>query len=525
MRAATWGMSLAGIVVAVAAGGPLAQGGVTVSQGRFVDGEGRHVILHGVNIGAKHKTTQYMSWHGPTEFAQMRQWGFNCVRLLIIWAAIEPKPGEYDEVYLSRIDERIAWAKRQGLGVILDMHQDLWGEKPGGDGAPDWATLDKGRPHYRLGIVWSDAYLVSPMVQTAFDSFWANAPGPDGVGIQDRFALAWQHVAKRYADEPAVIGYDLLNEPFVGSPILIASAKTWPYFIEALGAKCPLDALRRIARFGRDPSSRLEIFHRFADLDFYKAYVGAATDVFQAFERDKLQPMYRRVARAIREVDAKHILFVEPSVTANQGVLSALEPIRDEQGKVDPLQALAPHAYDMTTEIHGSGSSSAARTALIYERLADKAAQLNMPLLIGEWGALGTASDPMATATASVRQLERFLASDTYWYFNRGIEQKDFFKLLQRPYPAAVAGKLHSYHADPSTGRFECVWREDPDITAPTRIYLPANWYPDGFELTIEPRGPGHRIERVRSTDRDGYLNIKPLDRAGIRRVEVAPKP
>ncbi len=522
MRATTRAVLLGCLFVSCATSVLRGEPFVTIRQGRFVDADGRHVILHGINIGGKHKSTDYLSWHGPTEFAQMRQWGFNCVRLLIIWAAIEPEPGQYDEAYLSRIDERIAWAKRQGLGVILDMHQDLWGEKAGiGDGAPVWATLDKGRPHYRLGLIWSDAYLVSPLVQTAFDSFWANAPGPDGVGIQERFALAWRHVAERYADEPAVIGYDLFNEPFPGSPILIGAAKTWPYFVEALDAEGPLDMLFRLSRLGRDPSSRFALYSRFSDLDFYKAYIGAGEEVFQAFERDKLVPMYRRVGRAIREVDDRHILFVEPCIMANQGVLSALEPIRDERGEVDRLQALAPHAYDMTTEMEGAGGAHGSRIELIYERLAEKAADLGVPLLIGEWGALGSATNPLETAKANVRQFERFGASDTYWYFNRRIEERDYFEMIQRPYPAAVAGELRRYHADPGSGRFECVWEEDPSIEAPSRIYLPANWYPKGCAMKIEPPGPGHRFERVRSTEPDGYLNIKPLGRACLRRVEV----
>src|SRR5206468_2013299 len=60
-------------------------------------------------------------------------------------------------------------------------------------------------------------YLAMPALQHAFDHFWANDPGPGGVGLQDRYAAAWRHVAERFAGNRYVLGYDLLNEPWPGS--------------------------------------------------------------------------------------------------------------------------------------------------------------------------------------------------------------------------------------------------------------------------------------------------------------------
>src|SRR5690606_26464663 len=65
--------------------------------------------------------------------------------------------------------------------------------------------------------LWSDAYLTSPAVHEALDAFWANAPGPTGVGLQDSFAAMWAQVATRVGAHPAVVGYDLLNEPTPGT--------------------------------------------------------------------------------------------------------------------------------------------------------------------------------------------------------------------------------------------------------------------------------------------------------------------
>ena len=42
--------------------------------------------------------------------------------------------------------------------------------------------------------------------------------GIGGVGLQDRYAAAWGHVASRFASAQHTIGFDLLNEPWPGTP-------------------------------------------------------------------------------------------------------------------------------------------------------------------------------------------------------------------------------------------------------------------------------------------------------------------
>ncbi|MEW6354960.1 MAG: hypothetical protein AB1696_01425 [Planctomycetota bacterium] len=55
-------------------------------------------------------------------------------------------------------------------------------------------------PFTKVAGAWYLSYS-SPAVIKAFDNFWANRPGPDGVGIQDRFIAAWQYVARRFRDD------------------------------------------------------------------------------------------------------------------------------------------------------------------------------------------------------------------------------------------------------------------------------------------------------------------------------------
>jgi endoglycosylceramidase len=54
-------------------------------------------------------------------------------------------------------------------------------------------------------------------MQRAFDNFWANAEGPDGVPLQTHYATSMSTVAALVADQPYVLGYDTMNEPWPGA--------------------------------------------------------------------------------------------------------------------------------------------------------------------------------------------------------------------------------------------------------------------------------------------------------------------
>ena len=186
-----------------------------VENQRFVDTQNREVILNGINHVVKDPAQNYLYPDDEQLFQTFREYGFNCIRYGIIWDGLEPEPGVINEEYLQEIDKRVQWAEENGIWLILDMHQDLFSRKFS-DGAPLWATLDQEKPH-QTGAIWSDAYLMSPAVQQAFDSFWQNAPAEDGVGIQDHYIQVWKVLADRYKNSPAVAGFDVMNEPFMGS--------------------------------------------------------------------------------------------------------------------------------------------------------------------------------------------------------------------------------------------------------------------------------------------------------------------
>jgi endoglycosylceramidase len=431
------------------------------------------------------------------------------------WAAIEPECGKYDEAFLDRLAERLKWARENGIWVVLDMHQDLWGEAPpiNGDGAPGWATVHDDKPHTVVeGGPWSQAYWTSQRVQTAFDNFWANRPGPDGLGIQERFALAWRHVARRFKDDPAVIGYDLLNEPFIGSSAL-----------EALGAVMAATANEPDFQAISNPSEMLTAVAGKPEL--YEKMLNAAAPVFRKFEIEKLQPMYERVAAAIRKADPNGILFIEPSISSNMGIPGALEALKDPAGNRYANQAYAAHAYDVVTDTENVGQPDARRLELIFSRIAAHARQLEMPLWVGEWGAFYGRADTLNAASLAVGHLERILAGDAYWDFHGRLEEAVYFPLLARPYTPAVAGVLKTCRADLQTRTFHCEWTETAGATGDTRIFLPEGWYAGEYDLELTPPATPARFEPLSQGAKTGWLVVPASGAGGTRSLVVKKRP
>ena len=60
-----------------------------------------------------------------------------------------------------------------------------------------------------------EAFAISghEVLSRAFDNFWDYDAHPE---LQDHYAAMWAHVVDRFADHPAVLGYDIMNEPWEG---------------------------------------------------------------------------------------------------------------------------------------------------------------------------------------------------------------------------------------------------------------------------------------------------------------------
>jgi endoglycosylceramidase len=243
---------------------------------RILDAHGREVLLKGVN--ADGIVDYYRSGVSPAEalktpyptdpaayanglcppddphvegvvlcdfdFDQMRPLGYDEIRLNLSWSLLEPQPGKIDSAYVNRIAQVVGWARSAGIYVVLDMHQDAWSKyiytRPGEtcvppnkatvgyDGAPAWAS-----DHATPACALNGTRELDPAVAEQFDKLYANAPGPDGVGLQDHYANAMLALAQRFHDDPTVAGYEIINEPHPGfnaAPGEVDATQLFPFY-------------------------------------------------------------------------------------------------------------------------------------------------------------------------------------------------------------------------------------------------------------------------------------------------------
>lgn len=201
------------LLAVLLAAAPVRAAGPLSVDGRWLrDEAGRAVFLHGVNYSQRGKSAPYTDWQSPEHFRQIAGWGFNSVRHIVQWAAIEPRPGEIDHAYLDRVEAAVGWAADAGLHVLIDMHQDVWSSAFGGNGAPAWATVDDlVEPNVILSPWWKTYF--TKEVLASFGKFWKDD------ALQDHYAAAYAALAARMRRHRNVIGYDLMNEPFPGKAL------------------------------------------------------------------------------------------------------------------------------------------------------------------------------------------------------------------------------------------------------------------------------------------------------------------
>ncbi|MDQ3987341.1 MAG: cellulase family glycosylhydrolase [Actinomycetota bacterium] len=489
--------SLALVLSATPGGASASIGGGGGSRPRFSvdspfirDAEGRARFFHGVNAVWKLKpyyppssvfgTARSKSYFDRRDARFLARTGLNSVRLGVLFVGVEPKHDKFDNSYLRRMEAITKMLAKEGVTVMVDFHQDMYNEKFDGEGFPDWSVHDDGIPP--TNCCGFPGNYFTPAVRRTFDNLWDNT-----ADLHDEYRDAWKHVVVRFKDEPNVIGYDLLNEPWPGSQTESC----------ANPQGCPV------------------------------------------FDTEKLQPFFEHVMAGIRKVDPTGIIWWDPNVITNSGAMNNVGLLSPIEPNVN--QGISFHIYCIagspSTGIRPGDDPSCPRSEpFAFSNQHAAAARNDSSLFLTEFGA----SDDRRDIRRVTRLADQNMVSWHYWHYGewkdptttgtggaQGLFKDDLKRpetlkqlkahLLIRTYPQAVAGDPESFRFRPWTNnrRFILTFNADPKISAPTVVFVPVGrHYRGDYEVSVE--GPA----RVVSADDARRLKLKNTG-AGEVSVEV----
>jgi len=154
-----------------------AAGILSVEGEQIIDSTGKVMQLRGIAFGNEVWSNKEVpdTHHNEADYARVKAMGMNAIRFYMNYRTFEDdaNPYVYKPSGWDWIDRNIAWAKKYGIYLILNMHFPQGGYQSQGYG----------------------------------DALW-NEPVN-----QQRLAALWKAIASRYKNTPEIAGFGLLNEP------------------------------------------------------------------------------------------------------------------------------------------------------------------------------------------------------------------------------------------------------------------------------------------------------------------------
>jgi endoglycosylceramidase len=368
------------------------------------------------------------------------------VRVGVIYSAVEPQPGNYDDAYLDSINETVAMLARYGVSSLIDFHQDGWGPAFSCEGFPEWSTITDG--HSFPGGPFP-GLLVDKAVLAAFGNFWSNTPASDGIGLQDHFAAAWTYAAQKLKNTPGILGWELLNEPWPGDLL-----------------DKPEDAHKAIIAFTN------------------------------------------KLVKAIRNADQEHMIWYEPWVLFDWGIPTDMGKIDDTI--TPPRIGFAFHNYITMPHLYDLGWNNAIRysektgAALLCTEFGADISTAQTPaadLIRAQMHSIDKKMMPAIywaywnrTPYEIVNPITKQPVSSEAMGIVGDLNlprvtpnvNDESLRALARPYPMFVAGTPVSWNFDPITRVFDLEYVSDPTLGSNvTEVFVPDLHYPKGFNVSV----------------------------------------
>lgn len=451
---------------------------VSVNGKRFTDEYGRERIFNGINFVYKYLnkdengTVRYCSDLNDDLLKALKKKGINILRLGLTWAGIEPEMGKYNLQYLDDYKEILKLCEKNGMYVFVDWHQDLFSYfcSAPGDGAPEWACIYTKKRQDPM-FIWAEGYFFHKDIHRSFDAFWNNEE-IEGRGMRDRFCDMLTFTADYFSDCKCIIGYDIFNEPFPGTP----GGKTFRNLVRN-GVSTVLFN-KRVDRKGlitnamkKDVMAMLSVAD---DPKVYHKIIDGARDYIFEFDTKKYYPFLVAAAEAIRKVDKTGIIFSENCYYSNLGIPCNVPRIIYRDGTREENHVFSPHGYDITVDTPLTNNASPHRVDFIFDEHKRTQERLSVPVLVGEWGGMVPGSEEYPALEHLIDKFDSNKWSQTYWHYYKDFENSKIMDIISRPLPFAVAGEIKKYSYDRKEKLFTLTYKGSSDIKAPTLIYLPS---------------------------------------------------
>lgn len=430
---------------------------ITVKSDKLVDLSGRVRIFHGFNAVNKGPPWYPEYLLNNTKLDLYQSWGFNAVRLGMMWTGLEPKEGQFNQTYIDVMSQIVTKLQDHGMYVILDMHQDVLSSAfQSYDGIPKW-LLEKLPPSpnsfpWPLPPFSNQSWALGYLTQAtgiAFQGIYDNY-----AGSLDHFVTFWQTVAQSFSSYTSVLGYELINEPWAGD---IYSN--------------PLLLLPGLA--------------------------GQAN----------LQHVYNRLSLAIREVDSDTLIFYEPvtwGVFLNGNYTGSGFQSVPGGHHFQNNSVFSYHYYCwlLNAPVENTATRSLSQDICdqvigvkMFEAVKAEVKRLGGSAFLTEFGLCEPDGDPASEGTTEcefvLRQADNHLQSWTYWdskfFDDLGNVRSEVIHPFARPFAYAISGQPLSMHFTIETSEFRFVFLPDAEIAAPTLIYVPPLHYPYGINVVISP--------------------------------------
>lgn len=446
---------------------------------------GRRRLFHGLN--AVYKIPPYYPSRSQfdvkdsicdEDIANLKKWGFNVIRLGVLWNAVVPTEGQINSTYLSTMFKLVKDLESNGIYTMVDMHQDTLGAALCGEGFPKWAVakiLDlanfpknstKAFPApFKLNITFGpDGYPdLQSCVKNNFFFYYLTEESCAAWGsfynhseLWADFGFHWRAVASVFNETNGVLGYELLNEPWAG--------------------------------------------------DLYHEPLRAISD------KAMIEPLYKVLHKQIRSVDDNHIVFYEPLIL--DSYLDLVNHVPDiTSGPGGPTyndrQALAYHIYCPNDEAGDPVLLPVCHQIVkkSWDIFNQTSRRIGGGYFLTEFGATGNDKNSTDFLDTMLNHADAHLASWTYWtwksfedittenpqtetlYEPDGSLQMAKLSTLSRTYAQAIAGHPIDMSYDPHSSEFRLDYMIVSGITGMTEIYFNEHLhYSNGFTVSLQPK-------------------------------------